>query len=184
MKSVTRLGQTALTLTLGLYFVLVAFGNITDYGTNFQFVKHVLNMDSLPPDSHVAWRAINSELIDHLTYGVNIAWEAIAGVLSALGGIRMALRLKSPEFGEAKTYAIAGLWTGMLLWSLAFITIGGEWFMMWESATWNGELAALRMFTLNGMLLLFLQLVDAKTSGSKAGQDSNRSYEIVGNRED
>ena len=71
------------------------------------------------------------------------------------------------DFNEAKTYAIAGLWVGMLLWSLAFITIGGEWFMMWESTTWSGELAAIRMFTLNSVALLFLQLVNVTTEDSK-----------------
>jgi len=160
---VTRCGQTALTLTLGLYFLLVAFGNITDYGTNFQFVKHVLSMDSLPRDPHVEWRAINSEPIHHFAFGILIAWEAAAGLLCGWSGMRMALRLNSRDFEQAKTYAIAGLWAGVLLWSLAFITVGGEWFMMWESTTWNGESAALRMFTLNSVALLFLQLVDAKT---------------------
>jgi predicted small integral membrane protein len=152
--------------------MLVVFGNVTDYGTNFQFVKHVLKMDSLPRDPHVEWRAINSEPIYHFTYGVIIAWEATAGLLCGLGGIGMALHLSSRDFKQAdfeqagfdhaKTYALAGLWAGILLWSLAFITIGGEWFMMWESTTWNGEFAALRMFTLNGLALLLLQLVDAK----------------------
>jgi predicted small integral membrane protein len=55
----------------------------------------------------------------------------------------------------------------MLLWSLGFITIGGEWFMMWESATWNGELAALRMFMLNSMALLFLYVADLKDDDSE-----------------
>jgi predicted small integral membrane protein len=143
--------------------MLVAFGNITDYRTNFQFVKHVLSMDSLPRDPHVVWRAINSESIHHFTYGVMIAWEVTAGLLCGWGGVQMALHLRSRDFEQSKTSAIAGLWAGMLLWSLAFITIGGEWFMMWESTTWNGEFAALRMFTLNGVALLLLQLVNAKT---------------------
>lgn len=154
------MGQTALTLTLGLHFMLVVFGNITDYGTNFQFVKHVLSMDSIPTDSHVAWRALKSETLYHLTYVVIIVWEAVTGLLCVWGGMRMATHLKSPDFHAAKAYAIAGLWLGMLLWSLAFITIGGEWFMMWESASWSGELPALRMFTLNSIALLFLQVVN------------------------
>ncbi|HZC25177.1 MAG TPA: DUF2165 domain-containing protein [Candidatus Binatia bacterium] len=157
------MGQSALTLTLGLYFVLVALGNVTDYGTNIQFVKHVLSMDTIPADSHVAWRAIKSEPLYHLAYGVIIAWETVAGLLCVWGGMRMATHLKSRDFNEAKTQAIAGLWIGMLLWSLAFITIGGEWFMMWESAIWNGELAALRMFVLDSIALLFLQVVDVTT---------------------
>jgi predicted small integral membrane protein len=174
MKLIARLGQTALTLTLGLYFMLVVFGNITDYGTNFQFVKHVLSMDSLPSDPHVAWRAIKSEPLYHFAYALMIAWEAVAGLLCTFGGTRMASRLTSRSFEEAKTFAIAGMWTGMLLWSLAFITIGGEWFMMWESTTWNGELTALRMFMLNSMLLLFLYVVDLKNDDSNPKQEMTR----------
>ena len=163
IKRITRVGQSALTLTLGLYFLLVAFGNVTDYGTNIQFVKHVLSMDSVPTDSHIGWRAIKSEPLYHLAYGVIIAWEVVAGLLCVWGGMRMAAHLKLRDFHEAKTQAIAGLWIGMLLWSLASITIGGEWFMMWESVTWNGELAALRMFVLDSIALLFLQVVDVTT---------------------
>ena len=39
--------------------------------------------------------------------------------------------------------------------------------MMWESTTWSGELAAIRMFTLNSVALLFLQLVNVTTEDSK-----------------
>jgi len=30
----------------GLYILLAAFGNITDFGTNQHFVQHVLSMDT------------------------------------------------------------------------------------------------------------------------------------------
>jgi predicted small integral membrane protein len=174
IKRITQAGQTALVLTLGVYFMLVVFGNITDYGTNFQFVKHVLSMDSIPSDPHIAWRAIKSEPLYHLTYVILIVWEALAGSLGIWGGMRMAIRLGARDFDDAKSHAIAGLWVGMLLWSLAFITIGGEWFMMWESASWSGELAAWRMFTLNSIALLFLQVV--KTD---AKPESIRNDEVV-----
>ena len=44
----------------------------------------------------------------------------------------------------------------MLLWFLAFITVGGEWFLMWQSSKWNGLGPALRMFTVMGVVLLYL----------------------------
>jgi predicted small integral membrane protein len=52
----------------------------------------------------------------------------------------------------------------LLLWALGFITIGGEWFLMWESR--NGELSALRMFILNAFALLFLYLPDTAETAS------------------
>ena len=35
---VVRLGKTALVAAIAFFFTLVAFGNITDYGSNWQFV--------------------------------------------------------------------------------------------------------------------------------------------------
>ena len=161
----SRLGKTLLTSTLALYFLLVAFNNIIDYRTNFQFVEHVLSMDSIPADAHVQWRAIRSPQLHHLAYWTIILWELITGFVCALGAKRLFSALRSKqEFDAAKTLAIAGLWLGLLLWSLGFITIGGEWFLMWESSVWNGEVPALRMFILNAFALLFLYLPDTATS--------------------
>ena len=36
----------AVTAMNGLYILLVAFGNISDFGTNLEFVRHVLTMDT------------------------------------------------------------------------------------------------------------------------------------------
>ena len=58
---VVRLCKTALLATVALFFVLVTFGNITDYGTNWQFVRHVLAMDTIFPDSTLTWRAITDQ---------------------------------------------------------------------------------------------------------------------------
>ena len=75
--------------------------------------------------------------------------------------MRLLASLGSGErFEFAKRLPTAGLWLGLLLWSLAFITVGGEWFLMWQSETWNGELAALRMLTFNALVLLLLCLRD------------------------
>ena len=52
----------------------------------------------------------------------------------------------------------AGLTLGLLLWFLAFLTVGGEWFLMWQSSKWNGLGPALRMFTVMGFVLLILNL--------------------------
>jgi predicted small integral membrane protein len=46
------------------------------------------------------------------------------------------------------------------MWLVAFLTIGAEWFLMWQSKTWNGQEAAFRMFTVVGIILIFLALPD------------------------
>jgi predicted small integral membrane protein len=165
--SLSRLGKTLLTGTLALYFLIVAFDNIVDYETNFKFVEHVLSMDSIGADAHVQWRAIRSTQLHHVAYWTIILWELATGCISGLGAMRMffALRFKD-KFETAKTLSIAGLWLGLLLWALGFITVGGEWFLMWESSVWNGEASALRMFILNAFALLFLYLPDAEKESS------------------
>jgi predicted small integral membrane protein len=163
----SRLGKTLLTSTLALYFLLVAFNNIVDYDTNFQFVQHVLSMDSIPADAHVQWRAVRSPQVHHIAYWTIILWELTTGCICGLGAKRLFSALRSKqEFDAAKTLPIAGLWLGLLLWSLGFITIGGEWFLMWESSAWNGEAPALRMLMLNAIALLFLYLPD--TAGTES----------------
>jgi predicted small integral membrane protein len=49
-----------------------------------------------------------------------------------------------------------------LLWFVAFLCIGGEWFLMWQSKLWNGEEAAFRMFAVSGIVLILLALPDAE----------------------
>ena len=51
---------------------------------------------------------------------------------------------------------IAALALGMILWLVAFLTVGSEWFLMWQSHTWNGQEAAFRMFVVVGIVLLLM----------------------------
>ena len=38
----------------------------------------------------------------------------------------------------------AGAAAAFALWFVGFVVVGGEWFLMWQSATWNGQEAACR----------------------------------------
>lgn len=60
------------------------------------------------------------------------------------------------SFERAKQLAIAALALALLMWLVAFLTVGGEWFFMWQSKTWNGQDSAFRMFTVIGIVLLLL----------------------------
>jgi len=89
MRMVTRVGQVGVALTMAAYYLLVAFNNVLDYGTNFAYVKHVMSMDSIAFDPHVAWHAITSTAAHHLAYVGIIVWEALAGVLCGVGAVRI-----------------------------------------------------------------------------------------------
>ena len=64
--------------------------------------------------------------------------------------------------------AAAHLLLGLLLWFLAFITVGGEWFLMWQSSKWNGLGPALRMFTVMALVLLVLNLPEDRSAAEKS----------------
>jgi predicted small integral membrane protein len=159
---ILRIAKTLLVLAVAFYYTLVVLNNTTDYDSNFQFIRHVLMMDSTFPNNSGMWRAINSPSIHTLFYISIIAWESLTMILCWWGGIQLARNLKAPAaiFQQAKTTAIAGLTLSLLMWFLAFLTIGAEWFLMWQSQKWNGQEAAFRMFTVVGIVLVFLAMKD------------------------
>lgn len=55
---VTRLSKTLLTAAIAVLVSLLVFGNVTDYGTNFEFVRHVIMMDTIFPTAPIAWMLI------------------------------------------------------------------------------------------------------------------------------
>jgi predicted small integral membrane protein len=153
-----RISKCVLLLGVALFFSLVVLNNTTDYDSNYQFVRHVLMMDSTFPGNRGMWRAINHPLIHTLFYLSIIGWEALTCILSCWGSVRLLRSLRAPvaQFQKAKTIAVTALTLGCLLWFVAFISVGGEWFLMWQSKTWNGQDAAFRMFAILGIILIYL----------------------------
>jgi predicted small integral membrane protein len=153
-----RSAKILLVLAVGLFYALVVFNNITDYGSNYEFVRHVLMMDSTFPGNRGMWRAINMPWVHTAFYLSIIAWEFVTMALCWWGGVRLTCEFRAPdnEFHHAKTVAIAGLTVGLLQWLVAFLSIGGEWFLMWQSKSWNGQDAAFRNFVVVGIVLLLL----------------------------
>jgi predicted small integral membrane protein len=43
---ITRYAKIVMSACLAAFCLLVVFGNITDYGTNYLFVQHVMSMDT------------------------------------------------------------------------------------------------------------------------------------------
>lgn len=160
MNSVTylRISKAALVAMVALFALLVAWNNVVDYNSNFQFVRHVLMMDTIFEGSVLASRAINSTSIHHAGYWLIIATEAAVGLLCAFGAFRMVKTVKedSTIFFKAKFFATVGLMLGIALWFTGFLTIGGEWFVMWQSEIWNGQDSAFKFITILSVALIFL----------------------------
>jgi predicted small integral membrane protein len=164
---VLRLSKIALVAAIALFALLVAFDNVTDYGTNLAFVQHVFMMDTVFPNSAIKYRAIDQPWLQHLGYALIILAEAATGILCAWGALRLWQRRALParDFNRAKAPAIAGLTLGFLLWQVGFMTVGGEWFGMWMSSQWNGIESAFRLFITILAVLIYLVLPDAEIEG-------------------
>ncbi|MGW7506385.1 DUF2165 domain-containing protein [Streptomyces massasporeus] len=153
-RGTLSLAATLLTATIALYMALVAFGNITDFGTNQQFVRHVLAMDTTFKDEDLMWRAVTSQGLQDAAYVGIIVWETIAALVLIYGSWLWARR----DDLRARRMSTYGLLMVMLLFGAGFIAIGGEWFSMWQSKSWNGLDAATRIFLFSGVVLLVNQL--------------------------
>lgn len=145
--------------TSAVFLFLVVLNNLLDYGSNLMFVENVLNMSTTFEGNALMWRAIEATWFHHVFYWGIILWEAVGLVLIAAGTIALikARKASPADFIAAKKLATIGLTVSMLQWYLGFITVGGEWFLMWQSEQWNGQDAAMRMFLLMGISLIFLQ---------------------------
>jgi predicted small integral membrane protein len=160
---ITRTAKLLLITALALFHSIVAFNNITDFDSNYQFVRHVLLMDSTFPSNHAHWRAIGAPAFHTAFYVGIIAWEAAIAILLWWGSIHVlrALRRPAAAFNAAKRIPVLGLTLSMLMWLVAFLCVGGEWFLMWQSQTWNGQQEAFRMFAIVALVLLILMHSDA-----------------------
>src|SRR5258708_27426874 len=93
---VTRAAKIAMVTAIAAFATLVAFGNITDYETNFAFVQHVLSMDTVFPRSTITYRAIANPTLHHAAYAIIIAAEALTAVLCLLGALQLGRPLRAP----------------------------------------------------------------------------------------
>lgn len=140
---------------ISLYMSIVCFNNLTDYDSNFQFIRMVSGMGDVFSREKTGYRSINSTAVHHFMYLFIIVLELTIAILSITGVFNMVRKVKSGavEFNQSKKPLILGLALGVIVWFGMFITIGGEWFLMWQSKNWNGQNTA---FLLSICFLLFL----------------------------
>jgi predicted small integral membrane protein len=159
MERLARLGtlRTAivvLTAITALYYSLVAIGNITDWSSNFDFVDHVFAMDTTFQDKDLMKRRITNDTMVKAAYVGVIIWEVLIA-LTLITALIYWLRGRDHMGRRFSTLA----WTmGMVLFGGLFIVIGGEWFAMWQSQTWNGLDPAFRNFTIAGIGLILANM--------------------------
>jgi predicted small integral membrane protein len=174
---IARYAKIVMSISLGAFLLLVSFDNVTDYGSNFTFVRHVMSMDTAFPGSVLTYRAVTTPALWHLAYAIIIVSQAVAGILYLWGGVRLFRVRHAPGrvFNQAKSAVIAASLLGFVVFFFMFMVIGGEWFSMWQSKDWNAQQAAFRFYMAVLGVLIFVYLPDSDLGPSAALTEHGRS---------
>ncbi|GBQ12044.1 hypothetical protein CFR78_14380 [Komagataeibacter rhaeticus] len=154
-----RLSKTVMVAAFGCFGLIVMFNNITDYDSNYQFVRHVLSMDTTFPHNRLMWRAMTSPVVWQAGYDLIIACEGATGILFILAACAMlrALRSDPATFRHATRLVPWGTMMGFLVWFFGFTVVGGEWFAMWQSHSWNGQQPAFQFISMMMLMCLYVR---------------------------
>jgi predicted small integral membrane protein len=162
--NILRFCKSIVCLSLALFALLVSLNNVIDYSSNYAFVQHTLSMDTVFPGNTLKSRAIVDPLVWSLAYGLIIFVEFVTGALLLIGAIQLLKNINSPlAFIRAKKWVYLGCLSGFLLWFFGFIVIGGEWFFMWQSQTWDGIEASFRFVALIMFTFIFTAMPESET---------------------
>jgi len=163
---VVRLTKVFMTAALAAFAAIVAYDNVVDYGSNYAFVQHVLSMDTTFPGNALMHRAILDETMWRNGYAVLIGGEALTAVLFIIGALLMLFSLNAPSrFSRAKVWVVAGTGVGFAIWFFGFMVVGGEYFAMWQSKTWNGQEAAFRFYMTMMVVAIFVSMGEDEFTG-------------------
>src|SRR3979411_586879 len=118
-----RASKAVLVFAVALLYTILVLNNITDYGSNYEFVRHVLMMDSTFSGNHLMWRAVNSPLVHTVFYIGIIAWESVTMLLCWLAVVRLlkSYRADRAQFAAALNLAMIALPTSLLMWLVALL---------------------------------------------------------------
>jgi len=83
-----RIVKIVMVGSLAVFVLLVTFDNLTDYDTNFEFVRHVLSMDTTPPGNALLYRRVTSPALWNVAYGLIIFGEGLTALSLGLGASR------------------------------------------------------------------------------------------------
>ncbi|MFC5589183.1 DUF2165 family protein [Sporosarcina soli] len=157
-----RLLKTFTLLLAGLFGLFVFAGNLMDYNSNYEFVRHVLSMDTTFEGNALMWRAIESPVLHTIAYWGLIIAEGVFSLLAFIGVYHMLKNIRSTgsRFNKAKAFGFYAFILGFAIWFLGFIVIGSEWFAMWQSQIWNGKETAMDITTVWIGFAILLALKD------------------------
>lgn len=150
MQHPLRLLQAFTLLSAGLFGLFVVMGNLMDYDSNYQFVRHVLSMDTTFEGNAIQWRAVTAPWAWTAGYIGIILAQGVFSALALVGAGKLFRRRNADaaRYDQARGWGYAAYGLGLAIWFVGFIVVGSEWFAMWQSPLWNGKSTAMDIVTL------------------------------------
>lgn len=144
--------KAVLSLTTAMVMSIIVLNNVQDRKNGLTYTAHALNMTYVP-DGPLHYRSISDRRYVIGMYTIVVVWEALIAVLCALGAALMHKRigLMLSKLGHV---------LGALLFFGAFRGIAGQWFLMWQSGSFNGLPDAHRMLQWMLAMLVLLHMRD------------------------
>jgi len=145
---------------LSFFGLLVMYSNFTDYSTNYEYVGHVLSMDTTRANTNISYRAITSPMLHHRIYWIIITLEVMYTAYCLVGTYQLFKNrhASADVFHEAKKLSIVGLLIALFVYYVCLQVIGVEWFNMDESKAWNAKDWARHVVDFILPLLIYLTL--------------------------
>src|SRR4051794_37668481 len=102
---------------LAIWASLVALDNLIDYDSNFEFVQHVLNMDTTFPGNALMYRRVTSPALWEAAYAVIILGEGLTAATLASAAVVLVRHVRAPVvcFNHSKRFVVIGVGVGFLV---------------------------------------------------------------------
>lgn len=136
---IIRISKTSIVLFISFFGLLTTYNNFADYSTNYEYLAHILSMDTTLNQLKYSNRAITSPMLHHRIFWLIITLEVMFTLLCTIGAYYLYKNINTSKeaFHEAKKFAVIGLLIAIFIYYVCFQAIGIEWFNMDESTKWN-----------------------------------------------
>lgn len=148
---------------IALLCLFYAIQNVVNLSACYGAFAYVLGAVDHEVYTSLAIPAIQSPALIWLAVAVVVGLEFMAGLLSAKGAWDLWRVRKAPagDFNGAKTYALAGCGTGVVIWLGLFTVFGGALFAMWQTDIGRGSLEnAFQFFAACALVFLIVNNAD------------------------